>query len=101
VGDIIIVAGGCRLPIILRRYKNASKEDGGPIKGSHMYLFVGCCWLISGELQDLTKVNQVQSVTAETKERIYFRLEGFSKIMYGSLKVDSEGLEIVKEYRIC
>ncbi|PQE09516.1 Heterokaryon incompatibility protein [Rutstroemia sp. NJR-2017a BBW] len=57
IGDIIIVAVGSLVPLVLREF-----EDG-------KYLFVGACWLIEHEIQDLTKLNVDP---------------GFSRVMFGS-----------------
>lgn len=60
IGDVIIVAAGCKIPLVLRPYDNA-------------YLFVGCCWLIDKEIRDFTKLENDP---------------GFSPIMFGSLAGD-------------
>lgn len=57
VGDIIIVAAGSQLPLVLREF-----EDG-------KYLFVGASWLIDSEIQDISKLEGDP---------------GFSTVMFGS-----------------
>jgi hypothetical protein len=41
VGDIIIVATLCGIPLVLRRYRDDS------------YVFIGCCWLIDSQVEEL------------------------------------------------
>ena len=60
LGDIIIVAAGCKIPLVVRPCDN-------------FYLFVGCCWLIDREVLDFRKVKDDP---------------GFSPIMFGSLPGD-------------
>ena len=43
-GGIIVVAAGCKIPLVLRRYEDK-------------YLFVGGCWLIESQI-DLTKLKR-------------------------------------------
>lgn len=75
-GDIIVVAAGCKIPLVLRRYEDK-------------YLFVDGCWLIESQI-DLTKLKR-----GSGKE------EGFSKIMYGSV-VESIGKTCeVEEFDLC
>lgn len=57
IGDIIIVAVGSLIPFVLREFEVGK------------YLFLGACWLIEREIQDITKL----SVDP-----------GFSKVMFGS-----------------
>lgn len=92
-GDIIIVAGGCRLPLVLRRCESGQDKD------NDRYLFVGGCWLIVSQLQDLTQINQGKKEES-TGEIIYPRDPGFSRIMFGSLKNDNDGLEAVERFRV-
>lgn len=77
-GDIIIVAAGSRLPLILRPH-----EDG-------KYLFVGTCWLISGDLktEDLTDTR--------------VKGAGFSPMMFGSAcKAARYGSVEVEQFEAC
>ena len=66
VGDVIVVAAGCNVPLIVRE----NLEEG--------YLFVGGCWLIDGMIRDLTELKDDP---------------GFSPLMFGSACVgdDVEG----------
>lgn len=57
IGDIVIIAAGSRIPLVLRKF-----ADG-------KYLFVGACWLIDGEIEDVTKLEENA---------------GFSSLMFGS-----------------
>jgi hypothetical protein len=63
-GDVIIISPVCSVPSVLRR-------DGGA------YLFVGGCWLIDSELQDI--VDDETSLRDQIKN-----VPGFSTIMHGS-----------------
>jgi hypothetical protein len=92
-GDIILVAGGCRLPLVLRRYET------GQVKGNDKYLFVGGCWLNVSKLYDLTQLNQGNKEES-TGEITYPRDPGFPRIMYGSLKEENDGLEAVERFRV-
>jgi hypothetical protein len=78
IGDIIIVAAGCKIPLVLRK-----AEDG-------KYLFVGGCWLIDSEPQmDISgKVN--------TREE-----SGISPIMFGSACKGLPENWKVEEFHVC
>jgi Heterokaryon incompatibility protein (HET) len=80
-GDIIVVAAGSKLPLVLR-------------KCSEGFLFVGACFLVDSQID----------VTCITPK--YEQLEGFSKIMYGSaveaIGKSSEGNNCeVEEFQLC
>ncbi|KAM0328166.1 hypothetical protein ACHAQA_005573 [Verticillium albo-atrum] len=68
VGDTIIVAPGSSMPFVLRWAAEAGGGTGG-------HLFVGACWLVNSELQD---VNQLGTDP------------GFSPVMFGSACVGAQ-----------
>jgi hypothetical protein len=75
-GDIVVVAAGCKVPLVLGGYGDK-------------YLFVGGCWLVESQI-DLTKLKRGSG-----------KQEGFSKIMYGSV-VESIGKTCkVEEFDLC
>jgi hypothetical protein len=74
--DIIVVAAGCKIPLVLRRHDDK-------------YLFVGGCWLIESKV-DVRKL-----------ERECGELDGFSKIMYGSVVEQIGKTCEVEDFELC
>ncbi len=76
IGDIIVVAAGSKIPLVLRK------------QGDGEYLFVGGCWLVDGQIEDLPEL------------RLGGRwhrgeVKGFSEVMYGSaVEMIGKGCEI-------
>lgn len=74
--DIIVVAAGCKIPLVLRRHDDK-------------YLFVGGCWLIESKVD-------VRKLEWECGE-----LDGFSKIMYGSVVEQIGKTCEVEDFELC
>jgi hypothetical protein len=66
-GDLIVVAATSTVPLVLR-----SAGDGG-------YLFVGGCWLVESEIQNIVEVSEAR---------------GFSSVMFGSACAGVEASEV-------
>jgi hypothetical protein len=75
-GDIIVVAAGCNIPLVLRRHEDK-------------YLCVGGCWLIESQI-DLTKLKRGAG-----------KQQGFSNIMYGSVVEKIGKICEVEEFDLC
>jgi hypothetical protein len=76
VGDIIVVAAGSKIPLVLRKNENK-------------FLFVGGCLLVDSQI-DVTKLR------LDCGEQ-----EGFLKIMYGSVVEEIGKTCEVKEFGLC
>jgi hypothetical protein len=74
--DILVVAAGCTIPLVLRRYEDK-------------YLFVGGCWLIDSKID----VRELKPRCGE--------LEGFSRIMYGSVVEQIGEIYQVEDFDLC
>ena len=74
IGDIIIVAAGCKIPLVLRKHD------------CH-YLFVGACWLIDSQIEDITELKKKDSA--------------FSPLMYGSIIKEIGVTCEVEEFNLC
>ncbi|MCJ1243391.1 hypothetical protein MMC30_000588 [Trapelia coarctata] len=77
-GDIIIVAKGSKIPLILRQFEDK-------------YLFVGTCWLIGSQI-DITKIN----VNRKSED-----LNGFSPIMFGDIAAELGRSCEMEEFVLC
>lgn len=75
IGDIIVVAAGCKIPLVLRKHGDK-------------YLFVGGCWLIDSQIKDLTKAARGRD-------------EAFSPVMYGSIIKEIGKSCEVEEFDLC
>jgi hypothetical protein len=78
IGDIIIIAAGCKIPLVLRPI-----DDG-------KFLFVGACWLIDSELV------MDKSAKVDVKKE-----SGYSPIMFGSACVGLPQNWTAEEFYIC
>jgi hypothetical protein len=76
-GDIIIVAAGSNIPLVLR------KEE-------EMFLFVGGCWLVKSQI----------NLSALLKLENSSKQEGFDEIMYGSIVKEIKSC-VVEEFDLC
>ncbi|KAH7350697.1 heterokaryon incompatibility protein-domain-containing protein [Rhexocercosporidium sp. MPI-PUGE-AT-0058] len=75
VGDIIIVAAGCKIPIVLRKH-------------GEQYLLVGGCWLVDKKIKNLRNLQE--------------RDDAFSGLMYGDAVKEVETSSIiVEEFILC
>jgi hypothetical protein len=75
IGDIIVVAAGCKIPLVLRKH-------------CEKYLFVGGCWLIDSQIQDLTKADRGRD-------------KALSPVMYGSVVKEIGKTCEVEEFELC
>lgn len=74
IGDIIIVAAGCKIPLVLRKH-------------GENYLLVGGCWLINKRIKDFRKLQEQD--------------DGFAGIMFGAaVKEIGSGIR-VEEFVLC
>ena len=73
IGDLIVAVGGCRLPIILRKYKEE-------------YLFVGCCFLIDKQLKHLTRSMRLTRRRLSLNYLI-IKMMGFRELCMGTLSM--------------
>jgi hypothetical protein len=74
--DILVVAAGCTIPLVLRRYEDK-------------YLFVGGCWLIDSKID----VRELKPQCGE--------LKGFSRIMYGSVVEQIGEIYQAEDFDLC
>jgi hypothetical protein len=77
-GDIIIVAAGSNIPLVLR------KEE-------ERFLFVGGCWLVKSQINLFTLLEPGKSG----------KQEGFDEIMYGSIVEEIGKTCVVEQFDLC
>ncbi|EPE24201.1 heterokaryon incompatibility protein [Glarea lozoyensis ATCC 20868] len=75
--DIIVVAAGSNIPLVLR------KKD-------EMFLFVGGCWLVKSQI-NLTEMLEPQNTSQQ---------KGFDEIMYGSIVKEIESC-VIEKFDLC
>jgi len=66
IGDTIVVAAWSKIPLVLRKH-----EEG-------KYLFVGGCWLVNEQIEDLPELRLGRSWHKE-------KMKGASGVMYGGV----------------
>ncbi|KAL5316348.1 hypothetical protein ACEPPN_015393 [Leptodophora sp. 'Broadleaf-Isolate-01'] len=74
VGDIIIVAAGCKIPLVLRKH-------------GEEYLLVGGCWLVEKRIKNLRNLQE--------------RDDAFSGVMYGDAVKEIKSGRAVEEFVLC